>query len=210
MTVEIQIYSNEGISSAKHELNAVGFQREFNEDLVHQLICHYQAGARAGTSAQKTRSEVRGGGKKPWAQKGGGRARAGTIRSPIWRSGGVTFAGKTRSFANKINKKMYRAAIQCIFSELARQQRLVLGQGVLAGAGEEIRTKELHQILQGIDARRMVLLVDSSNEQLERAANNIPDVLVMTTNSINPVVLVGADLVIASSEAIQVLEGRLG
>ncbi|MGV6806353.1 MAG: 50S ribosomal protein L4, partial [bacterium] len=107
------------------QVSDVAFGKEFNQDLVHQAVTAYMAGARQGTRAQKTRSEVSGGGKKPWRQKGTGRARAGTIRSPIWRSGGVTFASKPQDFSQKINKKMYRAALRSIFSELARQERLV-------------------------------------------------------------------------------------
>ena len=115
-----------GAAAGTIQVSDVAFAREFNEDLVHQVVTAYLAGARQGTRAQKTRSEVSGGGKKPWRQKGTGRARAGTIRSPIWRSGGVTFAAKPQDYTQKVNRKMYRAALRSILSELARQERLVV------------------------------------------------------------------------------------
>jgi large subunit ribosomal protein L4 len=208
MSVEISIYSQDGLTGGKTKINADVFDRPINETLVHQLVTHYLAGGRAGTSAQKSRSEVRGGGKKPWRQKGTGRARAGTTRSPIWRSGGVTFASKTRDFSNKINKKMYRAALQCIFSELLRQDRLLLGEGVFDGKQEDLQTRQIADSLMHLSGRRKVLLLNKVDETYQRATNNIPNLEVFDVNTINPALLVSADVVIVNSDALETLEGR--
>lgn len=141
----------------------VAFGKEFNQDLVHQAVVAYMAGARQGTKAQKTRSEVSGGGKKPWRQKGTGRARAGTIRSPIWRSGGVTFAAKPRNHEQKLNKKMYRAALRCILSELNRQERLVV---VEAFDVEAPKTKSLLSKLAQFDLNDVLIVSDEVSENL--------------------------------------------
>ena len=206
--MEINIYTQDGLTGNKANVNEEIFSRPINETLVHQLVTHYLAGGRAGTSAQKTRSEVSGGGKKPWRQKGTGRARAGTSSSPIWRSGGVTFASKTRNHKNKINKKMYKAALQCIFSELIRQDRLLFGQGIFDGKQEALKTRDLSDSLGRMEARRKVLLLADVSEAYKRATNNIPNLEVFDVNTINPASLVSADAVIVNSEALEALEGR--
>lgn len=208
MSVEISVYSQDGMTGDKTRVSEEVFDRPINETLVHQLVTHYLAGGRSGTSAQKTRSEVSGGGKKPWRQKGTGRARAGTARSPIWRSGGVTFASKTRDHSNKINKKMYRAALQCIFSELIRQNRLLHGEGVFDGKQETLQTRQMSDSLSHLDGRRKVLLLNKVNETYLRATSNIPNLDVFDVNTINPASLVAADVVIVNSDALDTLEGR--
>lgn len=208
MSTEINIFSQNGLTGDKASVNGEIFTRPMNESLVHQLIVHYLACARSGASAQKSRSEVSGGGKKPWRQKGTGRARAGTSRSPIWRSGGVTFASKTRNHQTKLNKKMYRAALQCIFSELIRQNRLLLGEGVFDGQQESLKTKQIADSLNHIDARKKVLLFNEVNDSYQRATNNIPNLDVFDVNRINPASLVSADIVIINTKALQALEGR--
>ena len=147
-------------------------------------------------------------GKKPWRQKGTGRARAGSAQSPIWRAGGVTFASKTRNHKNKINKKMYRAALQSIFSELIRQERLLLGEGVYNGKQDSIKTREICNSLTHLNGRRKVLLLNKVNEIYLRATNNIHDLDVFDVNTINPAALVSADVVIVNSDALEALEGR--
>ena len=139
------------------------FGREFNESLVHQVVVAYLAGARAGTRAQKSRSEVRGGGRKPWKQKGTGRARSGTINSPIWRSGGVTFAAKPQDHSQKVNKKMYRGAIRSILSELVRQERLIV---VESFSVEAPKTRELLGKLKDLDLTEVLIVTDTVDENL--------------------------------------------
>jgi large subunit ribosomal protein L4 len=179
------------------------FGQEFNETLVHQMVVRYLAGARAGTKAQKNRSAVRGGGAKPWRQKGTGRARSGTIRSPIWRGGGVTFAAQPRSFEQKLNKKMYNVGIRSIFSELLRQDRLVVSNETIPTTH---KTKELVAKLSNIDAKRVLIVTDELNENLILASRNIPYVQVTTVANINPVALVSADKVIATATAVKQIE----
>ncbi|WP_031434831.1 50S ribosomal protein L4 [Methylomarinum vadi] len=182
------------------------FGQEFNETLVHQLVVKYQAGARAGTKAQKNRSAVRGGGIKPWRQKGTGRARSGTTRSPLWRSGGVTFAAQPRSFEQKLNKKMYKAGIRSIFSELLRQERLTVSDDILPTSP---KTKEFAGKLKALDAKRVLIIADDINENLYLAARNIPYVAIATAESVDPVTLVSADKVIATTTALKNIEERL-
>jgi large subunit ribosomal protein L4 len=208
MSIEISVCSQDGLTGNKAKINETVFNRPMNETLIHQLVTHYLAGARSGTSAQKSRSEVTGSGKKPWRQKGTGRARSGSFQSPIWRSGGVTFASKTRNYKNKINKKMYRAALQSIFSELIRQERLLLGEGVFDGKQEDIKTREMYDSLTHLDGRKKVLLLNKVNETYLRATNNIHDLDVFDVNTINPAALVSADVVIVNSDALESLEGR--
>ena len=208
MSIEISVCSQDGLTGNKAKVSEAAFSRPMNETLIHQLVTHYRAGSRAGTSAQKSRSEVAGSGKKPWRQKGTGRARAGSVQSPIWRAGGVTFASKTRSHQNKINKKMYRAALQSIFSELIRQERLLLGEGVYDGKQEVIKTQEMCNSLTHLNGRRKVLLLNKVNETYLRATNNIHDLDVFDVNTINPAALVSADVVIVNSDALEALEGR--
>ncbi|HFD11238.1 MAG TPA: 50S ribosomal protein L4 [Crenotrichaceae bacterium] len=208
MNVEISNYSQDGLTGKKTNVSEKSFNRPINETLIHQLVIHYLAGARSGTSAQKSRSEVAGGGKKPWRQKGTGRARAGTSSSPIWRSGGVTFASKTRDHKTKLNKKMHRAALQCIFSELIRADRLLLGEGLFDGNQKNLRARDVSDSLAKLNARRKVLLLNKVDENYRRATNNIPNLDVFDVNHINPALLVSADVVIVNSEALEVLEGR--
>ncbi len=182
------------------------FGQAFNETLVHQLVTRYLAGARAGTKAQKNRSAVSGGGAKPWRQKGTGRARSGTTRSPIWRTGGVTFAAQPRSYEQKLNKKMYRAGIKSILSELCRQERLVVSEAVFSGSE---KTKELHAKLKDLGARRILIIADKDDRNLYLASRNIPYVQLTTAENLNPVLLVGADRVITNEQALKQIEGRL-
>jgi len=179
------------------------FSKEFNESLVHQAVVSFMAAARQGSAKQKNRSEVRGGGKKPYRQKGTGRARAGTIRSPLWRGGGVTFAARPRDFSKKINKKMYRAAIKSIFSELVRQNRLVaIEKPVL----EKPKTKEIANFLKEFALSKVLIIIDELDMNLYLSARNIPNVDVITVKEINPVNLIKSHKVAVTSEAIKQIE----
>ncbi len=182
------------------------FGQDFNETLVHQLVVKFLAGARSGTKAQKNRSAVSGGGIKPWRQKGTGRARSGTIRSPIWRTGGVTFAAEPRSYEQKLNKKMYKAGIRSIFSELLRQDRLAVSDDILPSSA---KTKEMAVKLKSIDAKRVLIVAEEMSENLVLATRNIPYVEVATPESIDPVLLVSADKVVVTTAALKQIEERL-
>ncbi|WP_027159769.1 50S ribosomal protein L4 [Methylobacter luteus] len=197
---------NEKDSAGKVEVAEAVFGQSFNETLVHQLVTRYLAGARAGTKAQKTRSDVSGGGTKPWRQKGTGRARSGTMRSPIWRTGGVTFAARPRSYEQKLNKKMFRVGIRSILSELLRQDRLVVSNDILP---KTTKTKELAEKLKNVDAKRILIVVDSVDENLALASRNIPYVEVVESINLSPVLLVSADKVIATPAALKQIEERL-
>lgn len=197
---------NEQDSSGNAQVAESVFGQSFNETLVHQLVTRYLAGARAGTKAQKTRSDVSGGGSKPWRQKGTGRARSGTIRSPIWRTGGVAFAARPRSYDQKLNKKMFRVGVRSILSELLRQNRLVVSTDILPVS---VKTKELNEKLKKIDAKRILIVVESVDENLALASRNIPYVQVIEAVNLNPVLLVSADKVIATPGALKQLEERL-
>jgi len=188
------------------QVSEVVFGQIFNETLVHQLVTRYLAGARAGTKAQKTRSDVSGGGIKPWRQKGTGRARSGTARSPLWRTGGVTFAARPRSYDQKLNKKMFRVGIRSILSELLRQDRLVVSSEVLVSTP---KTKALNTQLSAIDAKRTLIIVDAVDKNLALASRNIPYVQVVEAANLNPVLLVAADKIIVTLGALQQLEERL-
>ncbi len=180
---------------------------EFKPNLVHQVVTAYMAGGRAGTKAQKTRSEVRGGGKKPWRQKGTGRARAGTIRSPLWAGGGVTFAAKPRDFSQKVNRKMYRGAMRSILSELVRQDRLVV---VKEFGLTERKTKSLLAKLEEFGAGSQgLLVVNEMNDNLVYSSNNVPKLRVVEAASLDPVSLVAAEKVIITVDALKYLEGWL-
>jgi len=187
-------------------VSEVAFGKEFNEDLVHQAITAYMAGERQGTKAQKNRAAVRGGGKKPWRQKGTGRARAGTIRSPIWRGGGVTFAATPRDFSQKINKKMYRAALRCILSELARLDRLVVVEGFELDAP---KTKGLVEKLAQFELSDVLILLDDVSENLYLAARNLHKVDVRDVQGIDPVSLVRFDKVMITVTALKKIEESL-
>ena len=178
----------------------------FNEPLVHQLVVAYQAAARSGTKAQKTRSDVSGGGAKPWKQKGSGRARAGTTRSPLWRTGGVTFAARNRNYEQKLNKKMYRAAMRSIFSELLRQGRLVVAQELTPA---EPKTKVLVDKFKSIGFERGLVITDGMDMNLFLAARNLPHVYVCEAHSLSPVELVHSDKVVMTPEAAKKIEDAL-
>lgn len=188
------------------EVSDTTFGREFNEALVHQVVVAFGAGARQGTKAQKTRAEVRGGGKKPWRQKGTGRARAGTIRSPIWVDGGRAFAAKPRDFEQKVNKKMYRGAIQSILSELVRQERLIVVEkfGV-----ETPKTKELLAKLNEYGLTDVLIVTPEVDENLFLASRNLYKVDVRDVQGIDPVSLIAFDKVLITAEAIKQLEEAL-
>lgn len=189
------------------KVSETAFGREFNQDLVHQAIVAYMAGERQGSKAQKTRSEVNGGGKKPWRQKGTGRARAGTIRSPIWRGGGVTFAAKPRDHKQKINKKMYRAALRCILSELNRLERLVVVEDFSV---EEPKTKGLVQKLAQYELSSVLILAEEVTKNLYLAARNLHLVDVRDVSGIDPVSLVRFDKVLITVSALKKVEEMLG
>ncbi|MCL7420248.1 MAG: 50S ribosomal protein L4 [Methylobacter sp.] len=197
---------NEQDSAGNVEVAETVFGQSFNETLVHQLVTRYLAGARAGTKAQKTRSDVSGGGSKPWRQKGTGRARSGTMRSPIWRTGGVAFAARPRAYDQKLNKKMFRVGIRSILSELLRQGRLVVSNDILPTTS---KTKELSEKLKKIEAKRILIVVDSIDENLALASRNIPYVEVVESLNLSPVLLVSADKVIATPVALKQIEERL-
>jgi large subunit ribosomal protein L4 len=182
------------------------FGAMFNEALVHQVVTAYLAGGRAGTKAQKNRAAVRGGGTKPWRQKGTGRARAGTIRSPIWVGGGRTFAAKPRDFSQKVNKKMYRAALRSVFSELLRQERLVVVESLEL---EAPKTRLLAGKLKDLGLENVLLLNEAFDESLFLAARNLPNVGVCDAASIDPVVLIRFEKVLITLPALKLIEERL-
>ncbi len=182
------------------------FDRPYSESLVHQVVTAYLAGGRAGTHAQKTRAQVRGGGIKPWRQKGTGRARAGTIRSPIWRTGGKTFAAVTADYSQKVNKKMYRAAIQAILSELVRQQRLVVVESFSIAAP---KTRELASVLKAMDLSNVLIVTDAVDHNLYLASRNLYRITVCDVSRIDPVSLVGFDKVLMTVSAVRKLEEAL-
>jgi large subunit ribosomal protein L4 len=183
------------------------FGREFSEGLVHQVVTAYLAGARAGTKAQKNRSAVSGGGKKPWKQKGTGRARVGTIRSPLWRGGGVTFAAQPRDHAQKVNRKMYRGAMQAILSELVRQERLIV---VDALDVKEPKTAALAARLAELGLTQGLVVTAEMDENLYLASRNLPGVHAVDVAGIDPVSLVGSDRVLVTVDAIKKIEEWLG
>ncbi len=186
------------------------FGRDFNESLVHQVVVAHLAGARQGSKAQKTRSQVRGGGRKPWRQKGTGRARAGTIRSPIWRGGGRAFAATPRDHSQKINRKMYRAAVRCILSELVRQQRLMVVNQITV---DEPRTRILLARLDqlGIPASNpsALILTAAPDTNLQLAARNVHGLDVRSAAQVDPVALVAHERVLVTVDALKVLQEGL-
>lgn len=188
------------------EVSEATFGREFNEALVHQVVVAYAAGARQGTRAQLTRSEVRGGGKKPWRQKGTGRARAGTIRSPIWRGGGVTFAAKPQDHSQKVNRKMYRGAIMSILSELVRQERLIVVENFVV---KTPKTKELTAKLKAMELKDVLIVTDEVDENLFLSARNLYKVDVRDVHGIDPVSLIAFDKVVMTAAAVKQIEEML-
>jgi len=187
-------------------VSEVAFGKDFNEPLVHQVVTAYLAGARQGSKAQKTRSQVSGGGKKPWRQKGTGRARAGTIRSPLWRGGGKTFAAVPLDHSQKVNRKMYRGALQCILSELVRQERLVVVDDFAVDAP---KTKALADKLKGLDLSNVLIVTEQVDENLFLSARNLPKVDVRDTQAIDPVSLIAYEKVLVTVPALKKLEEAL-
>jgi large subunit ribosomal protein L4 len=185
------------------EVSDKTFGCEFNEALVHQVVVAYQAGARAGTKAQKTRAEVRGGGAKPWRQKGTGRARAGSIRSPIWRKGGKTFAATPRCYAQKVNRKMYQGAMRSIISELSRQERLVVVEDFLL---DQPKTKMLLSKLNEFNLSSALLVSDNIDRNLILAARNLHNVLICSPEQITPANLLAFDKVLITTKAVKLIE----
>ncbi len=188
------------------EISEAAFGREFNEALVHQVVVAYLAGGRQGTRAQKSRSDARGGGRKPWRQKGTGRARAGTIRSPIWRGGGVTFAARPQDHGEKVNRKMYRGALQCILSELIRQERLVACESFSLDAP---KTKGLIHALKKLELDNVLIVSDSVDENLYLASRNLKSVDVRDVQAVDPVSLLSHDKVLVTVAALKKLEEAL-
>ena len=182
------------------------FGREFNQALVFQVVNAYMAAGRSGTKAQKTRAVVRGGGKKPHAQKGTGSARAGSIRSPIWVGGGRTFAAQPRDFSQKVNRKMYRGAMRAMLSELVRQDRLVVTPSL---AIDQPKTKLLIAQLKSLSLDNVLIIVEAADEKLELAARNLPHVELLPASAVNPVSLARHDKVLATVGAVKLLEERL-
>ncbi len=205
--MELSITGPGNASTGTVQVSDVTFAREFNEDLVHQAVVAYMAGGRQGTRAQKTRSEVRGGGRKPFKQKGSGRARAGSIRSPLWRSGGVTFAAQPQDHAQKLNRKMYRAAMRSILSELARQQRLVVVESM---GLDQPKTKLLAQRLADFEFQNVLIISDEVDRNLYLAARNIPHVDVRDVAGADPVSLVAYEKVVVTVPALRKFEEMLG
>ncbi len=179
------------------------FAVEFNEPLVHQVLVSYMSGSRSGTKSQKSRSEVRGGGRKPWRQKGTGRARAGTIRSPLWRGGGVTFAAKSRDYSKKVNRKMFRGAMRSIFSELVRQERFLC---VDEFDVSDSKTKLVKEKLNKLGLKEVLIITEGLSENLYLGVRNIPKVDVMDTNEINPYSLIGSEKVLITQAAVEKVE----
>ena len=188
------------------EVSDMAIGREFNEALVHQVVVAYMAGGRQGSRAQKTRSEVRGGGRKPYRQKGTGRARAGTIRSPIWRGGGRTFAAKPQDHSQKVNRKMYRGALRCILSELIRQERLIACE---AFSVDSPKTKALLEKLRGLEVDNVLIVCEEVDENLYLAARNLKDVDVLDVSAVDPVSLISHDKVLITVDAVKRLEEAL-
>jgi large subunit ribosomal protein L4 len=189
------------------QLSDAAFGRAYNEALIHQVVTAYMAAGRAGTKAQKTRAEVRGGGKKPWSQKGTGQARAGSNRSPIWVGGGRTFAARPRDFTQKVNRKMYRAAMQSMVSQLVREERLLAVESLELAAP---KTKLLISKLAEFGLTRALILVEAYEEKLFLAARNVPYVDVVPVGSLDPLSLIKHDKVLATVGALKLLELRLG
>jgi large subunit ribosomal protein L4 len=202
--MELTIRNDAGGSSLQVADTVFGV--DYKPGLIHQVVNAYMAGARAGTRAQKTRAEVSGGGAKPWRQKGTGRARAGSSRSPIWRSGGVTFAAKPQDYSQKVNRKMYRGAVRSILSELVRQERLVVVDDLRL---EAPKTKELLALLKRHELTDVLILTDGLDDNLYLASRNIPKVDVIAVQDVDPVSMVAFDTVLVTEAAVKHLEERL-
>ncbi len=204
--MELTLHKSGGGKTSKVSVSDAVFGANYNETLVHQVLTTYMAGARAGSKAQKTRSEVRGGGKKPFRQKGTGRARAGTSRSPLWRGGGIIFAAKPRSYRKKVNKKMYRGAIRSILSELARQERLTC---IEEFQFEEPKTKHAKDLLSALGLDNVLIITDDLTVNMYLATRNIPMVDVIDTTEMDPYSLIGFSNVLITKSAIEKIESWL-
>ncbi len=206
--MELGLLSDSGKKAkGKVEVTDAAFAVDFNEALVHQVVTAFMAGARAGTKAQKSRSDARGGGKKPWRQKGTGSARSGSIRSPIWRGGGVTFAARPRDYSQKVNRKMYQGAMRSILSELVRQERLVVVESFTVDAP---KTKSLVDKLKSLSLEDTLIVVDAEDANLQLAARNLHWAAVIQATHANPVSLLVFDKVLITVPALKQLEARLG
>lgn len=205
MSMDLNVQAEKG-TAEKLQLSDTVFAADYNEALIHQVVTAYMAGSRSGTKAQKNRSDVRGGGAKPWRQKGTGRARAGTSRSPIWRSGGVTFAARPRDYSQKVNRKMYKGAMRSILSELVRQERLV---AVSEFALTAPKTKELIGKLKDLELKGVLVVTEQPDENLYLASRNLYDVDVCDAEEIDPVSLIGYEKILVTSGALKQLEERL-
>jgi large subunit ribosomal protein L4 len=194
------------VGGSELEVSEATFGQKFNEALVHQVVTAYRAAGRAGTKAQKSRAEVRGGGKKPWAQKGTGQARAGSSRSPIWVGGGKTFAAKPRDFSQKVNRKMYRGAIRSMLSELARTDRLVVTDSIPL---EAAKTRLLANQLKSWSLEKVLIVVEATDEKLYLASRNLPYVEVLEATALNPLSLASYDKVLMTVAAVKRVEERL-
>jgi len=204
--VELSVVKPGNSAAGTVSVSEATFAREYNEALVHQVVTAYLAGARQGTRAQKNRSAVAGGGRKPWRQKGTGRARAGTIRSPIWRSGGVTFAASPQDHSQKVNKKMYRAAMRSILSELARTERLLVVESFDV---EQPKTKLLVEQLKGFGVDNVLIVANEVDQNLYLASRNLHKVDVCDVDAVDPVSLVAFDKVMVTVEALKKFEEAL-
>lgn len=201
--MDISLTTASGTASGKVSVSDLTFGREFNEGLVHQAVTAYLAAGRSGTVQQKTRSDVRGGGAKPWKQKGTGRARAGTIRSPLWRGGGKIFAARPQNWSQKLNKKMYRAAMQSILSELVRQDRLVV---VDKFEMSQAKTKQLLGTLAAMNLPSVTIVLEQTDHNVMLAARNLAHVDVVDVTAIDPVSLLRFEKVLVSVAALKKLE----
>src|SRR5512139_1661770 len=191
---------------AELSVSDTNFGAEYNEALVHQLVTAYMAGGRAGTKRQKSRAEVRGGGRKPHSQKGTGQARAGSIRSPIWVGGGRAFAARPRSFDQKVNRKMYRAGLRSMLGQLVRTDRLVVIEALSVA---EPRTKLLLGELKKLSVDNALIVIEAQDDKLMLAARNLPHVEVITVADVNPVALASYDKVLMTVGAVKMIEERL-
>ena len=202
--MDIKVLNQNGSGDSNVSLPEAVFGQAFNADLVHQLVTTYTSNGHQNTKGQKNRSAVRGGGKKPWKQKGTGRARAGTIRSPIWRGGGVTFAHKfNKNNPKKINKKMYRAAMRSIWSKLAEENRIIALNELKID--EPAKSSQVKKILSDLGVSKALVILNKKNEQLNKASKNLKECDVLTIYSINPSLLINADNVVVTSETINSL-----
>lgn len=204
--MDIDVLNSKGAAAGRVSAADAVFGVAYNEALVHQVVTAYLAAGRSGSKAQKTRGEVSGSNKKPWRQKGTGRARAGSTRGPLWRGGGVTFAAVPRDHSQKVNRKMYRGAMRSIVSELLRQNRLRVVEGLSL---EAPKTRALLGLLSGLGLEHVLLVTEGHDRNLELAARNLPGVAVTDAAGVEPVGLVGFDTVLITQGALKLLEARL-